>query len=105
MQDDEIRQAIERLDAHGVQRVLAILLLDSTVRVRDLLVGVEKDGEGAQWRRISHANEIAHTVAGFLLSNGDRARFPNDRLAKLIREAHSDGLIQYSSFANRALSK
>jgi hypothetical protein len=105
MQVDEIRQAIEQLDAHGVRRALAILLLDSTVRARDLLSGVQQDGEAAQWSKISLANEIAHTVAGFLLSNGDRERFPNERLAELIREADSDGLIQYSSFATRALGR
>ena len=103
MRDDEIMQAIERLGSHELQRALAILLLDSTVRVRDLLAGVQQPGEAAPWSTISHANEIAHTVAGFLLSNGDRSRFPNERLAELIREASRDGLIQYPSFAKRAL--
>jgi hypothetical protein len=103
MDDDEVKQAIERLGSHELQRVLATLLLDSTVRVRDLLACVEQQGEAAEWSRVSHANEIAHTVAGFLLSNGDRSRFPNKRLIELIREASRDGLIQYSSFAKRAL--
>jgi hypothetical protein len=105
MEDDEIKQAIERLSSHDLQRALPISLLNSTVRVRDLLACVQQDAEVAQWSKISHANEIAHAVAGFLLSNGDRARFPNERLVELIREASSDGLVQYSSFATRALSK
>jgi hypothetical protein len=103
MHDDEILQAIERLGSQELQRALAVLLLDSTVRVRDLLASVQRHGEVAEWGKISHANEIAHTVAGFLLSNGDSSRFPNERLVELIREASRDGLIQYPSFAKRVL--
>jgi hypothetical protein len=73
-------------------------------QVFDALLEKQVNGEAAEWSKISHANEIAHTVAGFLLSNGDRARCPKERLVELIREATSDGLIQYSSFAIRALS-
>jgi|SRR5919109_4300588 hypothetical protein len=103
MDDDELKQAIDRLGSHEIQRALAMLLLDSTVRVRDLLARVQQHGEVAQLDKISHANEIAHTVASFLLSNGDRSRFPNERLVELIREANCNGLIEYSSFAIRAL--
>jgi hypothetical protein len=65
MRDDVIKQAVEQLGSHELQRALAILLLDSTVRVRDLLTSVQQHGEAAEWSKISHANEIAHTVAGF----------------------------------------
>ena len=99
----EINKRVAMLDARETQRVLALLLLDSTVSVRSLLVDAHEQTVSVE--KLKEANELTHTIASFILSEGDSARFPTDRLSGLISRAEEQGLIDWPSFQTRAFAK
>jgi hypothetical protein len=98
-----LKSRVAKLDAQATHRLLALLLLDSTVRARSLLVDAQEGS--ATLDRLQQANELAHTIAGYLLSEGDNARFPSDRLSELISNAEKQGLIDWPSFRTRAFAQ
>jgi hypothetical protein len=103
MNPEEIRKKVQGLDNRGTQRLLALLLLDSTVRVRGLLADPAE--QACSVDKLSRANELAHTIAGYFLSAGDKTRFPADRISDLISSAEAQGLIDWSSFQTRAFAQ
>jgi hypothetical protein len=103
MDSNEIKKRVAKLDARETQRLLALLLLDSTVRVRSLLV--DALAQTGSVEKLRGANELAHTIAGYILSEGDGTRFPTDRLSDLISDAEEQGLIDWPSFQTRAFAR